>query len=265
MLNDRVMRTRPLLPSLPRCGKISIPIEPSCEALAAPDWRFYSARHRARERATGPGSGVFDMHILGSPPSRRFFTARLLYAAIFISVCLFVAGCGEPARPVTSGEQEALQKLAGAPPVLHTGEKIHVTVYGEPSLSGQYQVDPGGFVSLPLAGTIKAAGLTQQQLEEQLKQHFSSGYLKDPKITVGVAEFRPFYIVGEVEKPGAYPYTGGLNVLSAVAIAGGTTYRASRAQVLIQHLGENEMRAYDVATPIPILPGDIIQVPRRYF
>jgi protein involved in polysaccharide export with SLBB domain len=182
-----------------------------------------------------------------------------------MSLALFLVGCGEAARPATPSEQQALQQLAGAPPQLHPGEKIRVTVYGEPSLSGEYQIDPGGSVSLPLAGTVKAAGLTQQQLEEQLKKHFSSGYLKDPKITVGVAEFRPFYIVGEVERPGAYPYTGGLNVLSAVAIAGGTTYRASRTEVLIQHLGENEMRAYNLSTPIPILPGDIIQIPRRYF
>ena len=79
-----------------------------------------------------------------------------------------------------------------------------------------------------------------------------------------IAQFRPFYIVGEVEKPGAYPYTGGLNVLSAIAIAGGTTYRANLSHVLIQHPGDSTMREYDTSAPIPILPGDIIQIPRRY-
>lgn len=139
-----------------------------------------------------------------------------------------------------------------------------MTVYNEPSLSGDFQIDPSGYVSLPLAGTIKAAGLTQHELETELEQKFSTGYLKNPKITVGISEFRPFYIVGEVEKPGAYPYTGGLNVLAAIAIAGGTTYRADQSRIEIQHPGEKEMHEYDMSVPIPVLPGDIIKVPRRY-
>jgi len=194
----------------------------------------------------------------------RSGSARVLAAVGILVLCLLPSACGSGARPVTEAERKALEAAAAAPPELQPGEKIHVLVYGEPSLSGDYQIDPSGFVSLPLAGTVKAAGLTQQQLEQELARKFSSGYLTDPKITVGVAEFRPFYIVGEVEKPGAYPYTGGLTVLSAIAIAGGTTYRANQSRVLIQHAGEGSMREYDMDEPIPILPGDIIQIPRRY-
>jgi polysaccharide export outer membrane protein len=189
----------------------------------------------------------------------------LAVVPLLFGLCLFVAGCGgSNARPVTEAERQALMAEAAGPPKLQAGEKIHVTVYNEPSLSGDYQIDPSGFVSLPLAGTIKASGLTQHELETELEQKFSTGYLKNPKITVGVAEFRPFYIVGEVEKPGAYPYTGGLNVLAAIAIAGGTTYRADQSRIEIQHPGEKEMHEYDMSAPIPILPGDIIKVPRRY-
>jgi len=191
--------------------------------------------------------------------SRRFAVPALL------GVALFVSGCGASnVKPVTQAERQALEAEASGPPKLQAGEKIHVTVYNEPSLSGDYQIDPSGFVSLPLAGTIKAAGLSQHDLEQELEAKFSTGYLKNPKITVGVAEFRPFYIVGEVDKPGAYPYTGGLNVLSAIAIAGGTTYRADQSRIEIQHPGETEMHEYDMTQPIPILPGDIIKVPRRY-
>jgi len=180
-------------------------------------------------------------------------------------LCLLASGCGGiSARPVTEAERQELERLAAGSPTLQAGEKIHVTVFGEPTLSGDYPIDPSGFVSLPLAGTVRAAGLSQQQLEQALAAKFSSGYLKNPKITVSIAQFRPFYIVGEVEKPGAYPYTGGLSVLSAIAIAGGTTYRANLSKVLIQHPGESSMREYDVSAPIPILPGDIIQIPRRY-
>jgi polysaccharide export outer membrane protein len=189
---------------------------------------------------------------------------RQLTRHALLGLCLLATACGSNVRPVSEAERRALEAEAAAPPKLQAGEKIRVTVYNEPSLSGEYQIDPGGFVSLPLAGTIKAAGLTQRDLELQLEQRFSTGYLKNPKITVGVSEFRPFYIVGEVEKPGAYPYTGGLNVLSAIAIAGGTTYRADQSKIQIQHPGDSEMREYDLSAPIPILPGDIIKVPRRY-
>src|SRR5262249_20601458 len=165
------------------------------------------------------GTGCGCLRRIGKRARFPFYAVPIL-----LLLPLVVSACsGSNARPVTEAERQALEQAAAGSPRLQAGEKIRVTVYGEPSLSGDYQIDPSGFVSLPPAGTIKAAGLSQQQLEQELTAKFSSGYLKNPKITVSIAEFRPFYIVGEVEKPGAYPYTGGLTVLSAVAIAGGTT------------------------------------------
>jgi polysaccharide export outer membrane protein len=147
---------------------------------------------------------------------------------------------------------------------LQAGEKIQVTVSGEATLSGDYQIDPNGYLSLPLAGTVKAAGLTEAELEQELSKKFRSEYLRNPKVTVSVQEFRPFYILGEIEKPGAYSYTSGLNVLSAVAIAGGATSRASKSTVLIQHVGESGMREYPLASNVAILPGDIIRIPTDF-
>jgi protein involved in polysaccharide export with SLBB domain len=189
-----------------------------------------------------------------------------LSAWLLAAVCVLLSACGgTDAPPATPADLEKLRAAIAAPPRLQPGEKIRVTVFGENSLSGEYQIDPSGFVALPLAGTVKAAGLTQNELARELETNLRSGYLKDPKVTVSILEFRPFYILGEVEKPGSYPYSSGLNTMSAIATAGGTTYRANQSTVLIQHAGEGEMRAYDASKPIPILPGDIIQVPRRYF
>jgi protein involved in polysaccharide export with SLBB domain len=183
-----------------------------------------------------------------------------------VAACVLLSACGGIDAPsATPADLDRVRAVAAAPPQLQAGEKIRVMVFGENSLSGEYQIDPSGFVSLPLAGTIKAAGLTQDGLARELEANLRSGYLKDPKVTVSILEFRPFYILGEVEKPGSYPYSSGLNIMSAIATAGGTTYRASQSTVLIQHPGEGEMRAYDASKPVPILPGDIIQVPRRYF
>ncbi len=138
-------------------------------------------------------------------------------------------------------------------------------MFGESSLSGDYEIDQSGFVSLPLAGTIKAAGFTQPELEQELAKKFRSEYLRNPKVTVTLVSLRPFYIVGEVEKPGEYPYKSGLNVLTALALAGGATYRGSRSNVYIQRVGESGMREYPLSSSVMILPGDLIRVPERYF
>jgi polysaccharide export outer membrane protein len=182
--------------------------------------------------------------------------------------CLSLAGCAsvDSLGPATPDEQKALiSEAASASPNLQPGEKIKVTVFGEDRLSGEYQIDPGGNVSLPLAGTIKAAGLSQHELEVALTKKFQGEYLRDPKVTVEVSSFRPFYVMGEVAKPGEYPYAGGLNVLSALALAGGSTYRASLSSVMIQHAGDSGFKEYPMSSTIPILPGDLIRVPERYF
>lgn len=162
-----------------------------------------------------------------------------------------------PARPSLAAETTA--------PRLQAGDKIRLTVFGEASLSGEYEIDPGGFVSLPLAGTVKAAGTTKSEFEQVLAQRFRSEYLKSPKVTVDIASFRPIYVLGEVEKPGEYPFKSGLNVVSALAVAGGNTYRASQSRVLIQHAGEAAFREYPLSPAIQVAPGDVIKLPERFF
>jgi len=149
---------------------------------------------------------------------------------------------------------------------LQTGDQLKIAVYGEESLSGLYEISPGGTISMPLIGTVIAAGFTKDELERNLTAAYADGkFLQDPKISVSVAGYRPFYIFGEVQTPGRYPYTTGLDVLTAVATAGGFTYRASKSTVLIRHAGENVWREYSMRTPLAVVPGDLIRIPERYF
>ena len=150
-------------------------------------------------------------------------------------------------------------------PPLQRGDKLRITVYGEDKITGDYEVDPGGNVTLPLAGTIHAGGLTRDVFQRQLTQKLRSQYLKEPQVTVDVLAFRPIYVMGEVEKPGEYPYRGGLNIVTATVLAGGVTYRGSRNSVLIQHTNEAAPRQYPLEPTVPVFPGDIIQVPERLF
>jgi protein involved in polysaccharide export with SLBB domain len=148
---------------------------------------------------------------------------------------------------------------------LAPGDKLRVTVFGEDRLSGEYQIDNGGSLSLPLTGTIRGAGLTKSELEQAITAQLKSQYLRNPKITVDVISYRPFYVLGEVQKPGEYQFRSGLNVLSAIAIAGGTTYRGNSSKVLIQRSGSNEEKEYPQSPTVLVMPGDVLRVPERFF
>ena len=161
------------------------------------------------------------------------------------------------------------QSLAAAPNTselkLEAGDKIHITVYGEDNLTGDYKVGTGGYVALPYVGSVKAAGLTPPELESALEARFRKKALRSPKVTVEVMTFRPFYVLGEVQKPGEYPYRAGLNVLSAMAIAGGATYRASTSEVLIQRAGTATLQKFPQSPTVAIMPGDLVRVPESIF
>jgi protein involved in polysaccharide export with SLBB domain len=148
---------------------------------------------------------------------------------------------------------------------LAPGDKVRVTVFGEDRLSGEYQIDNAGMLSLPLAGTIQGAGHTKPELEQMLTTQLKNQYLRNPKVTVDVVSFRPFYVLGEVQKPGEYPFRSGLNVLSAIAIAGGATYRAHTSKVMIQRSGSVEMTEHPQSPTVLVMPGDVVRVPERFF
>ncbi len=167
------------------------------------------------------------------------------------------AGQQQLARPMTGLAQSVDNYHLG------TGDKLRVTVYQEPDLSGEFTVDGTGQVQFPLVGQVKAAGLTTHQFTDEVKAALSSGgYLKDPRVNVEVTNFRPFYIMGEVNKPGEYPYETGLTVLGAVALAGGFTYRAQDSSVYVRHKDNTEER---VSPATAIGPGDVIRVTERFF
>lgn len=177
-------------------------------------------------------------------------------------IALFLASCNDgPQLAATDAPP-----TKGLSPRLQAGDKIKITVYGEERITGEYQLDTGGYVSVPLAGTVLAAGLTKGELERSLSKKLGSGgYVRNPAVTVDILTTRPFFVLGEVERPGQYPYQSGLNVVSAMAVAGGNTYRASKSYVLIQRAGEPDFREYPMSPMVEIFPGDLMRVPERYF
>lgn len=144
-------------------------------------------------------------------------------------------------------------------------DRVRLKVYGEGDITGEYEVDSNGFVSIPLAGHVKAAGLTTRQLEKNITSALAKGIVRDPRVNVEIALYRPFYILGEVKKSGEYPYRTGLTVMDAVATAGGFTYRANENKVYLRRSGATVEEIYALDSPVLIFPGDNVRVPERYF
>lgn len=190
--------------------------------------------------------------------SRRW---RVSGAALaLLGVCL--AACAEttaPPLPATAIASEASAYRLGL------GDKLRVNIFGESDLSGEYQVSGSGVLAMPLIGDVPAVGLTARELEARLVQRYGAGYLRDPKIAVEVYDFRPYFILGEVEKPGRYPTLEGMTLLRAIATAGGFTYRANTKKVFIRRAGDTVEHQVDANSNLVIQPGDVLRVGERYF
>jgi LysM repeat protein len=148
---------------------------------------------------------------------------------------------------------------------LGPGDRVRITVFGHKALSGAFDIDGRGLVSLPLIQNVKASGLTASQLEDTIAAKLHPDYLKHPQVSVGVLSYRPFYILGEVIKPGSYPYVNGMTVINAVALAGGYTYRADQEDVTILRANDPEKKERPINASGEIFPGDVIHVPERWF
>jgi protein involved in polysaccharide export with SLBB domain len=148
---------------------------------------------------------------------------------------------------------------------LAAGDTVRVTIYGHEDLSGEFEVDGAGRISLPLIREVDAEGRSLQELEEIITAKLSPDYLKEPKVSAEVLNYRPFYIIGEVSEPGSYPYVNGMTVINAVAVAGGFTYRARKSRIhIVREAGDGtvELKA---SNETAVMPGDVIEIPERLF
>ncbi len=148
---------------------------------------------------------------------------------------------------------------------LDAGDRLRIIVFGQDGISNSYIVDAGGNVTLPLVGTIPARGYNTQQLAQAVAERLRHGYVREPKVTVEVEAYRPFFILGEVTNPGQYPYVPNMTVETAVAVAGGFGPRASKSKVkLTRNLPGQQMRG-DVPLSFQLSPGDTVVVGERWF
>jgi polysaccharide biosynthesis/export protein len=193
---------------------------------------------------------------------------RALIIILAFAVMLAMAGISVLSSASAQDQYQAAAPASPSSPgdyVLGPNDRVRLKVYGEPDIGGEYEIDNTGQISVPLAGHIRAAGLTTKELERAIAAALSKGIVRDPRVNVEVALYRPYYILGEVKKSGEYPYRLGLTVLDAVASAGGYTYRANESKVYVRRAGSGAEQSYSLDAPIMVYPGDNIRVPERFF
>ena len=177
--------------------------------------------------------------------------SRILFAGLFALLCFIgtVVACHAEFVAYTFG----------------TGDQIRLTVFGHEDLSGEFTVSETGTVSLPLAGSLSMGGLTIRQAEERAVDALKPDYLLNPRVSIEVLNYRPFYIIGEVKDPGSYPYVNGMTVTEAVALAGGFTYRAKKGEMMIIRGSDPTKTERSVSATNVVLPGDVVKVLERFF
>lgn len=142
---------------------------------------------------------------------------------------------------------------------------LKITVFDEPDLSlEEARIGSDGAIAMPLIGDVTVAGLTTEQVARHIERLLADGYLKKPRVSVAINEYRQFYVHGEVEKPGGYSYQDGLTVQRAIVLAGGLTERASESKITLAREGEPD-RALSVTLDDKVHPGDVISVGESFF
>lgn len=189
--------------------------------------------------------------------------ALAIAGAVVLAGSLLLGGCaGGGAPPISSADVAAgLESYH-----LGAGDRVRVTVFNEPSLTGEYNITPGGALAFPLIGVVAAGGRTIDAVQQELTGKLAEGYVNDPRVSVEVLNYRPFYILGEVNRPGEYSYASGMTVEQAIARAGGFTYRANEKTVFLRRQsGTGESAVLLRSAQVAVLPGDTIRIGERYF
>ncbi|MEL6752571.1 MAG: polysaccharide biosynthesis/export family protein [Pseudomonadota bacterium] len=186
----------------------------------------------------------------------------LLFGAAMLAACQ--SGSVPAGPPITDDGGATVQQVTEAYR-LGNGDDLRVTVFGEPELSGDFQVDGTGAISMPLIGSVQVAGMTLPEFQSEVEGRLRGSFLVNPQVSAEVTNYRPFFILGEVNRPDQYQYSSGLTVMNAVAAAGGFTYRANRREVFIRSAGETEERKVALTTTTQVRPGDTIRIGERIF
>jgi len=193
---------------------------------------------------------------------RPFFSggAMTFLRCLLLVLLIPLAGCA-----TVGGRASTYLVDVKGPYTLDTGDALRVVVYGDEQLTETYRVDDAGAVAFPLVGPVQVRGQTTQVAAARIAAALANGFMRNPNVAVEVAEYRPFFIQGEVNASGQFPYVYGMTVRAAISAAGGFTDTANRSKAIVYRRQGNEMAKGSVELDFPIYPGDTIVIGERWF
>lgn len=181
------------------------------------------------------------------------------------TLLLLLAAAALPGCAATAHRSDLGDVLSEAEYTLAAGDRVRLIVFGQDNLSNIYAVDGSGRITMPLISSVEVSGLTTQQVAERVAARLRNGFIREPRVTVEIDTYRPFYILGEVARAGQYPFVAGMTVQTAVAIAGGYTPRASQRSASVSRLTEKGIVTFTVSAHEPVRPGDTVVIKERWF
>ena len=185
---------------------------------------------------------------------------RGLFLAMFV-----LAACDSDPTPIVP-TAAAGGGSPGDSNKLGPNDRLRVTVFGQPTLTGEYTLDGNGVLAFPLIGNVPANGVTTNQLQQAIAAKLEPDYLVNPNVSAEIVNRRPFYVIGEVQKPGNYPYVSDMTAVNAIAMAGGFTRRARKNDFYIRRLDKDgKMVRIEANAGTVLQAGDTLEVRERVF
>lgn len=181
-----------------------------------------------------------------------------LLTALLVMTAIMLSGCAQRQNGYADFR-------ADVPYTLASGDRLRVIVFGQDALSNTYAVNSSGNISMPLIGSVPAQGLTTVALEHSVEARLRAGFIREPKVSIEVDAYRPFFVLGEVTTAGQYPYINGMTAETAIAVAGGFTPRADKDEVQLTRVVNGHPVTASVPVSQPVKPGDTIFVRERFF
>ncbi len=191
-------------------------------------------------------------------PGRQHRYLRFLSADCMLLACILLFS--EP-----SLAQDETDRTGDVSYHLGAGDKLQIDVFNQADLSGEYTLDGNGCFPMHLIGKVEGSGLTVAELRTLLINKLKPDYLLNPRVSVRVKNYRPYYLIGEVLGTGRFAYVDGMTYMTAVAIAGGFTYRARKGHVYVIRVVDTQREELKLGIGEKVLPGDIIRVAERIF
>jgi protein involved in polysaccharide export with SLBB domain len=185
---------------------------------------------------------------------------RGLFLAMFV-----LAACDSDSTPIVP-----MAAAGGGSPgdsnKLGPNDRLRITVFGQPTLTGEYTLDGNGVLAFPLIGNVPANGVTTNQLEQAIAAKLKPDYMVNPNVSAEIVTRRPFYVIGEVQKPGNYAYVSDMTAVNAIAMAGGFTRRARKNDFYIRRLDKDgKVVRIEANVGTVLQPGDTLEVRERVF